>query len=59
MANGGAVVPQYGDKERDAAALETLARELPERTVVGVPSRAVLVGGGNIHCITMQQPARR
>ena len=57
MANGGAVVPQYGDIQRDAAALEILAQELPGRTVVGVQSRAILVGGGNIHCITMQQPA--
>lgn len=59
MANGGAVVPLFGDRRHDQAALETLQCLMPERRVVGVPSRDVLVGGGNIHCITMQQPRGR
>lgn len=53
--NGGAIVPTFGDR-RDAEALETLQRLLPERRVVGVPAREILLGGGNIHCITQQQP---
>lgn len=28
----------------------------PEKTIVQVYSREVLLGGGNIHCITQQQP---
>lgn len=54
--NGGAVVPTFGDP-MDEAALGTLQQLLPERKVVGVYSREILLGGGNIHCITQQQPA--
>jgi agmatine deiminase len=53
--NGGAVVPVFGDAH-DTAALQTLQSLLPEREVVGVPAREILLGGGNIHCITQQQP---
>eukprot|EP01047_Picozoa_sp_COSAG01_P073993 COSAG01_NODE_12226_length_1777_cov_1.635876_3_plen_86_part_00 len=54
--NGGLILPQFGDTERDAAAVETLRAELPERTVVPVMTREILLGGGNIHCITCQIP---
>ncbi len=53
--NDGAIVPTFGDR-RDAGALETLQKLLPERRVMGVPAREILLGGGNIHCITQQQP---
>jgi agmatine deiminase len=54
--NGGAIVPTFGDPQ-DEQALAQLQRLLPERQVVGVPAREILLGGGNIHCITQQQPA--
>jgi agmatine deiminase len=53
--NGGAVVPTFGDRP-DAAALEMLQRLLPERRVVGVQAREILLGGENIHYTTQQQP---
>ncbi|PWH12987.1 MAG: agmatine deiminase [Anaerolineae bacterium] len=53
--NGGVIVPTFDDPH-DAAALTTLQRLLPERRVVGIPAREILLGGGNIHCITQQQP---
>ncbi len=53
--NGGAIVPTFGDRH-DSSALQTLQKLLPERRVVGVPAREILLGGGNIHCITQQQP---
>ena len=53
--NGGAVVPTFDDP-MDAVALAQLQELLPERRVVGVPSREILLGGGNIHCITQQVP---
>ncbi|MGB9640037.1 MAG: agmatine deiminase [Anaerolineales bacterium] len=53
--NGGAIVPIFDDPH-DADAIETLQKLLPERRIVGVPAREILLGGGNIHCITQQQP---
>ena len=38
------------------AAMRTLKRLFPTREVVGVPTREILLGGGNIHCITQQVP---
>ena len=54
--NGGVVVPQFNDPH-DKLALEMLQKLMPERKVVGVYAREILLGGGNIHCITQQQPA--
>lgn len=55
LANGGLVAPTFGVPE-DEAALATLVRAFPDRRVVGVPARAIFVGGGGIHCITQQEP---
>ena len=56
IANGGIIAPQFNDRH-DADALEKLAALFPHHEVVGLPSREILLGGGNIHCITQQQPA--
>jgi agmatine deiminase len=56
--NGGAIMPIFDDPH-DNQALETLQRLLPERRVRGVHAIEVLLGGGNIHCITQQQPDDR
>lgn len=53
--NGGVIVPIFNDSH-DVAALELLQHLLPERRVVSAPAREILLGGGNIHCITQQQP---
>jgi agmatine deiminase len=58
VANGGVVMPLL-DARTDAAALRTLRRLFPGRRVIGVPAREILLGGGNIHCITQQIPAAR
>ena len=55
IANGAVVVPQFEDKN-DEVALGILANLFPTRKIVPVMTRSVLVGGGNIHCITQQIP---
>lgn len=56
MPNGGIIMPAFGSEKADAAAAAVLAHVFPERRIVPVYSREILLGGGNIHCITQQQP---
>jgi len=53
LANGGLIMPLL-DPRTDRAAARVLKRAFPERRVVGVQAREILLGGGNIHCITQQ-----
>ncbi len=45
------------DERTDDEARQILETIFPELDVVGVPTREILLGGGNIHCITQQIPA--
>ena len=58
LANGALILPLL-DARTDAAARRALGRIFPQRRIVGVPAREILLGGGNIHCITQQQPRAR
>ncbi|WMN49358.1 agmatine deiminase [Vibrio alginolyticus] len=42
------------DEETDAMAIDILQNAMPEYQIIAIPSREVLLGGGNIHCITQQ-----
>jgi agmatine deiminase len=55
LASSRVVVPLL-DERHDDEALEILRGCLPEREVVGVPGREIMLGGGNVHCITQQIP---
>jgi len=56
LGNSRIVMPLLDERFDDEAA-EILRGVFPEREVVGVPAREILLGGGNIHCITQQVPA--
>jgi agmatine deiminase len=58
IANRHVVMPLL-DPRTDRQAKRAIAKLFPGRRVVGVPSREILLGGGNIHCITQQQPKSR
>jgi agmatine deiminase len=55
MCNGALIVPEL-DPGFDAHAASALKLACPNHDIVMVPAREILLGGGNIHCITQQQP---
>ena len=57
VANQAVIMPTYDDEKAAAFALDALASLFPERKVIGLPSKAILTGGGSFHCITQQEPA--
>jgi agmatine deiminase len=55
IANSVIVMPVFNDPH-DAVAQQLLAQVFPGRRIVTVPGREILLGGGNVHCITQQEP---
>lgn len=55
ISNKSVIVPQFGDVN-DETAVNILQKEFPDRTVCPVKADVILLGGGNIHCITQQIP---
>lgn len=58
IANGGIVMPGHG-LDSDAPARRAVAAAFPGREVVQLHLAVIPHGGGNIHCITQQQPLTR
>lgn len=58
FSNDSVVLPAFGGENAasDARAAAILAALCPERKIVQISARAILTGGGNIHCITQQIP---
>jgi agmatine deiminase len=56
LGNSRVVLPLL-DERHDDEAREILSGCFPDREVIGVPAHEILLGGGNIHCITQQVPA--
>lgn len=52
------VLPAFGVPE-DELAYRQFVELYPQKKVIQVNSREILLGGGNIHCITMQIPETR
>ncbi len=58
IANKVIVMPYFNDPA-DLPAQQMLAKLFPTRRIIAVPGREILLGGGNIHCITQQEPLGR
>lgn len=56
IVNGGIIAPSFDDP-LDSQAQALLQTLFPEHEIVMIPGRELLLGGGNIHCLTQQQPA--
>lgn len=55
VGNAAVIVPVYGCAN-DAAILDALTPFFPDRTLVPLPSDAILAGGGSFHCTSQQMP---
>ncbi|HUE56619.1 MAG TPA: agmatine deiminase family protein [Candidatus Udaeobacter sp.] len=55
IANKIVLVPTFNDSN-DRIALNTLAGLFPDREVVGIACRDLVLGLGTLHCMTQQQP---
>ncbi len=56
IANKIVLVPTFNDSN-DRVALNTIAGLFPDREVVGIACRDLVLGLGTLHCMTQQQPA--
>ena len=58
FAGSSLLVPSFGGEntESDKRAISILKALLPDKRVIGIDALAILLGGGNIHCITQQIP---
>jgi agmatine deiminase len=58
IANKIVLAPTFNDAS-DRVALNTLANLFPDREVVGIACRDLVLGLGTLHCMTQQQPSIR
>ena len=56
--NGFVALPVFNDP-KDKDAIELLQKLYPDRVIEPIYAREILLGGGNIHCITQQLPSGR
>ncbi len=56
--NRSVLLPQFGGEnaKSDETAVSILQSLCPDRTIIPIPARNLLLGGGNIHCLTQQIP---
>jgi len=58
--NDAILLPQFGGENApcDARAVKIMRALCPTREIVPIDSRDILLGGGNIHCVTQQIPKK-
>lgn len=56
--NGAVLCPTYAQPDIDAVAIDIIGRAFPDRDIVGIDCRDIIVQHGSLHCCTMQYPGR-
>ena len=56
IANKGIVMPSFDDEKADKNAKNIIQETFPDRKIVAINGIDISMGGGNVHCITQQQP---
>jgi|TARA_B100000519_G_C14231476_1_gene432598 agmatine deiminase len=56
IANNGIVMPSFDDQKADLNAQSIIESVFPDRKIIVINGIDICLGGGNVHCITQQQP---
>ena len=56
IANKGVVMPTFNDEKADKNAQKIVQETFPDRKIIAINGIDISMGGGNVHCITQQQP---
>jgi len=56
IANKGVVMPSFDDEKADKNAQKIVQKTFPDRKIIVINGIDISMGGGNVHCITQQQP---
>jgi len=56
IANKGIVMPSFEDEKADYNAKTIVQSIFPDRKIISINGIDISMGGGNVHCITQQQP---
>ncbi len=56
IANKGIVMPSFEDEKADYNAKTIVQSIFPDRKIITINGIDISMGGGNVHCITQQQP---
>jgi len=56
IANKGIVMPSFDDEKADKNAQKIIQETFPDRKIIAINGIDISMGGGNVHCITQQQP---
>ncbi len=56
IANDAIILPIFNDSLYDNLALEKIQKAFPNRKIETIYTKDLLLGGGNIHCMTLGQP---